>query len=91
MSEPPVPSPRGIPPGVHLCAEVFAGGRHHQLRILGDDERGYLLVGLSALPGHEADEFWFPTLDGATGMGSEVGVPPGGWGEIESVDSVRVG
>jgi hypothetical protein len=87
--------PRHAPPGVHLGAEITAEAadppRRVQLRILGDETRGYLLIGLLALP-HEADtEFWFATLDEAKEAAAAAGVAPAAWAEITDASQVAPG
>ncbi len=77
---------RGIPPGVHLMASGDSG---HQLRILGDDARGYLLAGLANVLDTEQREFWFANLAEAIDAAARLGVPADAWTEIMSVDEVQ--
>lgn len=80
---------REIPPGIHIqAAFVPGGGQPRQLRILGDDERGYLLAGYPEAP--EADDFWFRTLDEAFAHTDRLGVARSAWTEITAVDQVRM-
>lgn len=81
---------RGVPPGVHIQATVPIGGRSvRQLRILGDDRRGYLLAGLLGIPRLEEEEFWFGTLREALDATARLGVPSDAWTDITGVDQVR--
>jgi hypothetical protein len=75
-----------VPNTLRLVAEVTldvpaAGGpRRLWLRILGDDERGYLLVGdFGAEHGIELEDFWFPTLEQLLTAAESVGVPRDAW------------
>jgi hypothetical protein len=78
---------RGLPPGVHLYAEIVVDEQRRQLRILGDDARGYLLAGL---PDRTVeDDFWFPTLAEAKKAGERLGVQSDRWADLDSVDQVR--
>jgi hypothetical protein len=61
-----------------------------QLRILGDDTRGYMLMGAFALSGEDETEFWFATLDEAKGAAEKFGVPAEAWGDVTTVDQVGV-
>jgi hypothetical protein len=72
------------PDTLRLAAEVVfdpgAGRGVRWLRILGDDLRGYLLVGdLDPEGGPALTEFWHPTLDLALAAAAAVGVPPSAW------------
>jgi hypothetical protein len=70
------------PTARRLVAEVAqpTAGGHRWLRILGDDERGYLLAGdLEAL-----EEIWFPSLDEALTEAERAGVPRDAWGVEDS-------
>src|ERR1700704_6499756 len=50
------------------------------LRILGDDNRGYLLVGdLEPDAAPALEEFWFPTVQQAFAAAESVGVPRAAW------------
>jgi len=81
---------RGIPPGIHLQATVaIGGGPPRQVRILGDDRRGYLIAGLLGVALVEDEEFWFGTLGEALESASRFGVPENAWTEITAVDQVR--
>jgi hypothetical protein len=79
----------GLPPGIHLYVEIVVGAHRRQLRILGDDDRGYLIAGLP--DGIVEDDFWFPTLTEAKRAGQRLGVPIDRWAELESVAQVRAG
>jgi hypothetical protein len=80
---------RGVPPGVHIQATVAIAGRAaRQLRILGDDQRGYLIAGLLGIPRVEDEEFWFGTLGEALEATARFGVPGDAWTEITAVDQV---
>ena len=73
-----------IPPGIHLRAEVSHG--HHQLRILGDEARGFLLAGTSGLPPADAESaLWFASVEEAMQAAQEFGVELTAWTEIKSV------
>jgi len=81
---------RGVPPGVHLQATAAIGGRPvRQLRILGDDRRGYLIAGLLGIPRVEEEEFWFGTLTEALDATARFGVPGDAWSDITAVGQVR--
>jgi hypothetical protein len=87
------PSVDGLPPGLHMQAEitVMIAGRvsTRQLRLLGDDARGYLLAGLPAVaPPFALGEIWFETLAEAFAEAEAVGVSPDAWAEITRVDQV---
>jgi hypothetical protein len=71
---------------LRLVAEVILapadGGSEatRWLRILGDDKRGYLLVGdLEPNGAPVLEEFWFPSLEQAFGAAEAVGVPRAAW------------
>ena len=86
------PSRGELPPGRQLYAEVALPertDRTHQLRIVGDDRRGYLLAGLSPLANSESAEFWFPTLSEAKRAAIPFGVDEGAWKRLESLGQVR--
>jgi hypothetical protein len=72
------------PQALRLVAEVTlsgAAGGSRWLRILGDERRGYLVVGDLEPAGAPAlDEIWFPTLDEALGAAERAGVPRSAWG-----------
>jgi hypothetical protein len=75
-----------VPNSLRLVAEVTldlpaAGApRRLWLRILGDDERGYLMVGdIGAEAGIELDDFWFPTLEEMMAAAERVGVARDAW------------
>lgn len=73
------------PDTLRLVAEVTvpapAGGPIARwLRILGDDRRGYLLVGdVDPEVGPALEDIWFPTLDEAFAAAERVGVPRAAW------------
>jgi hypothetical protein len=81
--------------GIHVAAEFAwrdAAGTHStQLRILGDDVRGYLLVGGWGVPGGEDQEFWFMTVAEAKAASAELGVPADAWSDVEAVGQVQTG
>jgi hypothetical protein len=86
------PDPNALPPGVHLSAEVMAAdGIAHQLRIVGDDRRGYLLAGLDAISSDPEAEFWFAGLEAAQQAAVPFGVAVAQWSEIASLDDVVAG
>jgi hypothetical protein len=72
-------------PGVlRLVAEVVVesadGSGKRWLRILGDDERGYLLPGdLESEGGPPLADFWFPTLNEALDEAAAAGVARDAW------------
>jgi len=76
MSKPP-------PPGIHLQAtpvgETSAGS---PVRLLGDDNRGYLIAGLTHLPELEDVEVWFPTFEAAMEAGERLGIKRRDWTEF---------
>jgi hypothetical protein len=80
-----------VPPGTHLAAELSwdddDGSHHTQLRILGDDARGYLLMGAHQLAGDR--EFWFPTLQEAKDEALALGVPRAAWNEVTTPRQVK--
>jgi len=84
-----------VPPGVHVACdhrwEDENGVHTAQVRILGDDHRGYLVMGLERLPNGSDSEFWFRTLEEARAAAAGFGVPPDGWGDVGSVAELRVG
>jgi hypothetical protein len=90
VRRPPAPGPDST----HIAAEhtwVADGvARHAQLRILGDDERGYLLMGAFDLLDDEP-EFWFATLDEAKAQSTRIGVPLDAWSEITSRTQIDPG
>jgi hypothetical protein len=78
----------GIPPGVHIHAQCARPGEPpRQLRILGDDRRGYLIAGLFAIAPEE--EIWSSTLDEALARAERAGVPPDAWREIADLGEVE--
>jgi hypothetical protein len=77
--------PDGLPPGIHLEATFVCGERRHlrfPVRLLGDDERGYLVAGLPRLPELENVEVWFPTLASALDTGESLGIDRTDWAEF---------
>jgi hypothetical protein len=76
---------RGVPPGVHRRAETPI---NRQVRILGDDVRGYLLVGLESPDRGGLDQLWFPTLSEAIAEAEQRGIPRTAWSDIASVAEV---
>ena len=79
----------GLPPGLQLMAEVAgAEGGSIQLRILGDESRGFLLVGGQGLA-DEDREFWFATLDDAIEAGKLLGARPEDWVRMSEPGEVR--
>ncbi len=87
-------SPGEFPPGCQLYAEVTAPGPEgaviHQLRIVGDDRRGYLLAGLASVADDDA-EFWFATVGEAKRAAVRFGVDERRWQRLESLTQVRTG
>ena len=74
---------RSIPPGVQLQAECEPPGLPaRQLRILGDDARGYLIAGLADMVD---DNDFCPTLDEALARAQRAGVERGTWNDITDV------
>jgi hypothetical protein len=79
-----------IPSGVHIQARFAPdGGQPRQLRILGDDQRGYLLAGYPEAAA-ESEDFWFCTLPEALGQAERLGVARSDWSEITAVDQVQM-
>jgi hypothetical protein len=78
--------PGGLPPGVHLEAYVRTGAERdeHQLRILGDASRGYLLAGTLALGAEALEEFWFISIEEAISAAESVGVAREDWSSMTS-------
>ncbi len=60
--------------------------RHTQLRILGDDTRGYLLMGAFEAAGDR--EYWFATLDEAIDEAAALGVPHAAWSDVTQPSDV---
>jgi hypothetical protein len=56
--------------------------------MLGDNERGYLLTGLSDVS--DGGDFWFPTIDEAYGRAEELNVARGDWTEITEVGQAEM-
>ena len=78
-----------IPPGVHIQARFMPEGEgSRQLRILGDEQRGYLLAGYRDAAGTE--DFWFRTLSEALAQADRLGVARADWTEITAVDQVQM-
>ena len=92
MSDP--PRPDLVPPGTHIACDVHwqdeSGSHHTQIRILGDDTRGYLLMGLSVLPGGDDSEFWFRSIDEAKAAAVEFGAPDSAWDGISSIADLQL-
>jgi hypothetical protein len=79
----------GIPPGLHLYATCRPHGLEaRQIRILGDDQRGYLITGLADVP--DGGDFWFETLPEAIARAEALGVEVDGWTEITNVNDVSM-
>lgn len=77
-----------LPPGVHLQATWSPSGLpSRQSRLLGDEERGYLITGIADL---EDGDFWFETLDAALVQGERLGVSRSAWTEIVDVNEVKM-
>jgi hypothetical protein len=75
-----VPSTLRLVADVVLDREGADRGVHLWLRILGDDLRGYLVVGdIDPAGGLELDDFWFPTLEVAITAAERAGVPRPVW------------
>lgn len=83
-------SAEDLPPGVHLQATLRRpDGELRQVRVLGDDQRGYLLVGIADLDEDgDGGDFWFRTMEQALARAERIGVRRDGWTEI--TDSSRV-
>jgi hypothetical protein len=83
-----------VPPGVHVACDFTwedeKGSHSAQVRILGDENRGYLLMGLERMPDADEQEFWFRTLDEARAAAAEYGVPADGWGDVGSADELQL-
>jgi hypothetical protein len=79
-------APGGLPPGVHLeaYARTDAEQEEHQLRILGDASRGYLLAGTLALGAEALEEFWFTSIEDAISAAESVGVARDDWSSMPS-------
>jgi hypothetical protein len=87
--------PLGLPPGVHLRAELIWKTEvgevvRRQLRILGDEARGFLVAGFAGIPENDGDEFWYRTLAEAIEAEERLGVTPAAWIEIGSVGEVWI-
>jgi len=71
------------PAALRLAAEVelpAPAGATRWLRIVGDDQRGYLLSGdLELWPAPAVEEFWFPTIEEAIAAAERVGIPRAAW------------
>lgn len=82
-----------VPPGIHLAADLSweSDGRLRsaQLRILGDDTRGYLLMGAFELAANDELEFWFATVDEAKDVAARLGVPRESWIEVTTASQVK--
>jgi len=80
------PSGAAPPETLRLVAEVRLASvdgiseATRWLRILGDDNRGYLLVGEVELAGAPVlQEFWFPSLEKALAAADAAGIPRLAW------------
>ena len=82
-----------VPPGIHLAADLSweRNGRLHsaQLRILGDDNRGYLLMGAFELAAADELEFWFATVAEAKDVAASLGVPRESWMDVTTASQVK--
>jgi len=58
-----------------------APGRPRELRILGDDDRGFIIAGAADLLAEDGSEFWFPTLIEALAAAEGLEVDPRTWEE----------
>jgi hypothetical protein len=81
---------------LRLVADVVLEGdgpdrrRQLWLRILGDDLRGYLVVGdIDPAGSLELDDFWFPSLELALAAAERAGVPRAAW-EIDASSPVTI-
>jgi hypothetical protein len=81
-----------VPAGVHIAADVYWNDREtvrcKQVRILGDDRRGYLLMGIWDFPEADSAEFWFATVTEAKDTAARFGVPVDAWKEVTSVSQL---
>ncbi len=84
-----------VPNTLRLVADIVleGGDRAHRselwLRILGDEARGYLIVGdIDPAGGLALDDFWFPSLDLALAAAERSGVPRSAWGIDDSAPAV---
>jgi hypothetical protein len=85
-------APGGLPPGVHLEAYARTSAeQEHQLRILGDANRGYLLAGTLALGAETLEEFWFTSIEDAISAAESVGVARADWSSMPSAVDGRQG
>ena len=82
MATPSDVGPAAAPNTIRLVAEVAhpASAGFRWLRILGDDSRGYLLVGdLEYEEAPPIAEYWHPTLEQALDAAEAAGVPRAAW------------
>jgi hypothetical protein len=54
------------------------------VRLLGDNNRGYLLVGLAGSEEGGDEEFWFRTLDAAIASAAVRGISPSSWRDMRA-------
>ena len=71
-----------LPPGIQMRAMCERDGITFEMRLLGDDERGYLISG--DVPGYEEllTDIWFANLDGALATARSLGIEASDWSEI---------
>jgi len=74
--------------GIRLRADSPDLNHPVQLRILGDDTRGYLLAGIPEAELND-NEFWFSILDDALAAAERLGVSRDRWRDITDVRQVR--
>jgi hypothetical protein len=80
----------GLPPGLQLIAEVpGTGGKPVQIRLLGDESRGFLLVGGPGFVVDDDQEIWFATLEEAIGAGERLGARAEDWIRMSAPADVR--
>ena len=74
---------------MHLQARCTPTGlRPRQVRLLGDDERGYLLTGLADVT--DGGDFWFATIGEAFARARELNVADDDWTEITEVGQAEM-
>jgi quinol monooxygenase YgiN len=79
----------GIPPGMQLQAFCVFDGIEHQMRLLGDEDRGFLLSGTIPEYDQLLGEIWFGQLDDAFAAATRLGIPRDGWSAVSAVEDVR--
>ncbi|HEY4099213.1 MAG TPA: putative quinol monooxygenase [Baekduia sp.] len=79
----------GLPPGTQLHAQCVRDGADHQVRLLGDEARGYLLTGTLPDLHNLLDEIWFAELADALAAATRLGIPRDAWAAVTAVQDVR--